>query len=280
MGKERVRTRDLADRYLLDRVLGRGGMSVVWSAYDREQLRNVAVKILSEEYAKSVDRRRRMRLEATVQMNIKHPHVLPVYEAGEADDTAYIVMPIAEGGSCEHHLEEHGALEPRVAARVMTETLDGLGAVHAAGVVHRDIKPSNLLLSLKGSVLLSDFGILAFDAENTSFAGTDAYVAPEARIKGDAADLRADQYGAAATLYHLVTGIRPKQTLRSTEALLETTVMSPELWSVIRRGLATNPAERYPDIRTMRLALLQTLEFLPPLNPSAPALGSCGVGAR
>jgi hypothetical protein len=103
-------------------------------------------------------------------------------------------------------------------------------------------------------------------------------VAPELRVRGAAVDERADQFGAAATLYHLATGVRPRPTLRSTEELPQTAALPPALWAFIRRGLAPQPQDRFPDIKTMRLALQQCMEHLPPPPADAPALGSAGVG--
>jgi serine/threonine protein kinase len=134
----------LADRYTLQRELGRGGMATVYLAEDLKHHRQVALKVMRPELAATAERFLR---EITIAANLQHPNILAVYDSGEADGLLYYVMPYVEGPSVREQLRREGELPVREAVRILRDVADALATAHAKGVVHRDIKPENILLS-------------------------------------------------------------------------------------------------------------------------------------
>ncbi|MEU4095345.1 bifunctional serine/threonine-protein kinase/glutamate ABC transporter substrate-binding protein [Streptomyces sp. NPDC026673] len=207
----------IGDRYELRRQLGRGGMGVVWEAYDNRLSRQVAVKELlfrgaldPETQAQWVERARR---EAQAIARIGHEHVVAVHDVIEADGQVWIVMEQVNPHSLADQLREHGRIPALQAARIGLEVLRGLRAVHAAGVLHRDVKPHNILFRRDGRAVLMDFGIATFEgaAQVTRLhetVGTPQYLAPELanRLTPTPA---ADLWSLGVTLYEMVEGRAP-----------------------------------------------------------------------
>ena len=210
-----ARLRDaLADRYPLERVLGRGGMATVYLARDPRHHRSVAVKVLHHQLASGLGAERFLR-EIRIEAGLQHPHILPLHDSGEADGFLYYVMPYVPGQSLRQRLAREGPLPIETALRIAGEVADALGYAHEHGVVHRDIKPENILLS-GGHALVADFGIAkAFESagdqrltETGWGMGTPAYMSPE-QIVGGAVDGRSDLYGLACVLYEMLAGSPP-----------------------------------------------------------------------
>ncbi|MEV4612559.1 serine/threonine-protein kinase [Kitasatospora sp. NPDC049258] len=201
----------VAERYLMDRRLGAGGMGEVWEAEDRLLHRRVAVKLLHEPDAGA---RARFLREARAAAGLQHPGVVVVHDFGEFDEQPFLVMELLRGRSLE---SGPGALAPTVGqvAEIGARVAEALAVAHAAGLVHRDVKPSNLFRTEDGTVKLLDFGIahhrpLDGDgaAERTAAVGTPAYLAPE-QLGGGPLDARADLYALGGTLYALLAGHPP-----------------------------------------------------------------------
>src|SRR5438445_6815298 len=147
----------LADRYTIERELGRGGMATVYLAQDRKHHRQVAIKVLKPELAAALGPERFLReIETAARLN--HPHILPLHDSGEAEGFLYYVMPYAEGESLRERLEREGQLPLDEALRIAREVASALSHAHSHDVVHRDIKPENILLS-GGEAIVADFGI-------------------------------------------------------------------------------------------------------------------------
>ena len=142
-------TRLLAGRYVLERLLGRGGMAMVYAGRDRRLDRQVAVKVVPVAVTEPVGRARFVR-EARSAAGLCHPNAVAVFDAGEADGYLYIVMELVEGRSLANVLAEAGPLEPSQATAIAASVLAALGQAHAAGIVHRDVKPSNIMVSYGG----------------------------------------------------------------------------------------------------------------------------------
>src|ERR671935_2020553 len=202
--------------YRIERVLGRGGMSVVYLAHDPRLKRNVALKLLSPELAEDEAFRARLLRESQLAASLDHPNVVPVYESGEVDGLLYIAMRYVPGTDLKALLRGEGALAPERALMFVGQVASALDAAHERGLVHRDVKPSNVLLTGrpgKEHCYLADFG-LSTSASDPSVAdarqivGTIDYVAPE-QIRGAAVDGRADVYSLACLLYECVTGEVP-----------------------------------------------------------------------
>ncbi|HEY5933544.1 MAG TPA: serine/threonine-protein kinase [Kofleriaceae bacterium] len=271
-------------KYRLDRVLGSGGMGVVWAAFDPDLERAVAIKLLHSESSEPTLRSRLLR-EARAMARLKHPNVVTVYEVGTDQNRDYIAMELVEGES----LEEWLARKPPRA-----EILDalraagrGLAAAHAAGLVHRDFKPHNVLRSRDGHVYVTDFGLARGQIETDAEApitgalrrdsvldspltqtgiliGTPAYMAPE-QFSGKAPDPRSDQFAFCVTAWEALTGERPfrGKTLEELEAAASSAPRSfeadlpPTMHEVLVRGLAANPDQRWPDMLSLLDALSQ-----------------------
>ena len=171
--------------YSVEAVVGRGGMGVVYRATDLALERPVALKLVAPELAADPRFRERFLRESRLAASMEHPHILPVYAAGEADGTLYLAMRLVEGEDLKTLLEREGTLEPALAVGLVTQIAGALDAAHAKGLVHRDVKPGNVLISSSGECYLCDFGLTKPMAaersltESGQFLGTLDYVAPE-----------------------------------------------------------------------------------------------------
>jgi non-specific serine/threonine protein kinase len=255
-------TRTLADRYRIDREIGRGGMAIVYLADDLKHGRAVAIKVLHGEHAASIGRERFLR-EIEVAAQLTHPHILPLYDSGAANGQLYYVMPYVAGGSLRTWLEREKQLSVEDALRIAREIASALGHAHQKGLVHRDIKPENVLIS-EGLALVADFGIAralsTAPAHRITTAGgmigTPRYMAPE-QVTGSAdLDGRADLYALACVAYEMLSGQPPfagpdeglpYQHLSVAPRLLTDLrpLVPPGVAAVISRGLAKLPADRF-----------------------------------
>jgi serine/threonine protein kinase len=206
--------------YRIEQEIGRGGMAVVYRARDLRLDRMVALKLLAPELARNDTFRNRFSHESRVAAAIDHPHIVPVFEAGETDGVLYIAMRYVAGSDLRHLLDRQGPLPLPTALRIAAQLASALDAAHEHGLVHRDVKPGNILVS-RGTdsdhpehVYLTDFGLTKKSLSLTGFTtvgqfvGTLDYVAPE-QISGRPVDGRCDVYGFACVVYETLTGHPP-----------------------------------------------------------------------
>ena len=203
----------LGDRYRIERPLGAGGMATVYLARDLRHERDVALKVLHPDLAGAVGRERFTR-EIRLAARLTHPHILPLYDSGEADGILFFVMPVMRGQTLRDQLDQEGRLPVATATRIAAEAADALDYAHRQGFVHRDIKPENILLH-EGHALVADFGIgraivaAALDAGTLTQVGitlgTPAYMSPE-QAAGDELDGRSDLFSLGCVLYEMWTG--------------------------------------------------------------------------
>ncbi len=211
---ERLKTA-LADRYAIERELGAGGMATVYLAEDLKHHRKVAVKVLRPELAAVLGAERFLK-EIEVTANLQHPHILPLFDSGEADSLLYYVMPFVEGESLADKLHRERQLSVEESITIAEQVAAALAYAHSHGVVHRDIKPDNIMLS-SGEAIVADFGIArAVDAAGgeqltgTGMAlGTPAYMSPEQCAGASEVDGRTDLYALGSVLYELLAGEPP-----------------------------------------------------------------------
>ncbi|MFD7981731.1 serine/threonine-protein kinase [Streptomyces sp. NPDC059071] len=206
--------------YLVEQEIGRGGMAVVYRAFDVKLERTVALKLLAPELARNDTFRRRFAHESRVAAAIDHPHIVPVFEAGETEGVLYIAMRYVPGQDLRALLDREGPLAPVTAGRIATQVASALDAAHAHDLVHRDVKPGNILVA-EGTdrdhpehVYLTDFGLTKKSLSLTGFTtvgqfvGTLDYVAPE-QISGKPVDGRCDVYSLACVVFETLTGVPP-----------------------------------------------------------------------
>lgn len=189
-----------------------GGMSMVFVGHDNTLDREVALKILSEDYSADEKRISSFEEEARITAAISHPHVVRVFKTGKAFGRFYIAMELVAGGHLEHQIRERGALPEAEALRMAIEVAEGLRAAHTVGLIHRDIKPGNILLDSASSAKIVDFGLALMTkggvAKPDELWATPYYVPPET-IEGLEEDYRADVYAFGATFYHVLAGKPP-----------------------------------------------------------------------
>jgi TolB-like protein/Flp pilus assembly protein TadD len=206
--------RSLADRYAIERELGRGGMATVYLAQDLRHDRPVALKVLHPELGATLGPERFQR-EIRFAARLQHPHILTVLDSGEAAGQLWFTMPFVEGESLRDRLRRDRQLPLDDALQVARETARALEYAHGHGIVHRDIKPENILLTRDGSTLVADFGIaraLVGDERLTQTGlaiGTPAYMSPEQATGDKAIDARTDVYSLGAVLYEMLAGEAP-----------------------------------------------------------------------
>ena len=203
--------------YRLENLLGRGGMGAVYRAEDLRLGRKVALKVLAPELAENERFRERFLRESQLAASLDHPHIVPIYAAGEADGQLYLAMRYVEGYDLRQLLAREGPLPPERALRLVEQVGDALDAAHERGLIHRDVKPGNVLIAERAGrehCYLADFGLTKQTTSISGLTGTGelvgtvAYVSPE-QIRGEPVDGRADVYALGCVLYECLTGEAP-----------------------------------------------------------------------
>lgn len=264
---------------ILEKLIGQGGMGSVYLAKQTRPLRNVAVKVLMPNIATNDQDHQeflaRFRREANVIAKLEHINIMPIYEYGEQDGLAYLVMPYITGGSLREILAERGKLPIDETISYIDQATAALDYAHAYGIVHRDLKPANFLLHADGRLILADFGIARILEDDSTVAGltstgallgTPEYMAPE-MARGESLDYRADIYELGVVLYQMLSGHVPftsnsayaiiAQHVQEPLPLLHLTnpAISPDVDAVIQKATAKNPNDRYQSGRNMAQAL-------------------------
>jgi TolB-like protein/Tfp pilus assembly protein PilF/tRNA A-37 threonylcarbamoyl transferase component Bud32 len=261
----------LADRYDIKRDLARGGMGQILEARDLKHGRSVAIKVLDPELAAAIGPTR-FRTEIGTAARLNHPHIVPLFDSGEADGLLYYVMPLLGGESLRQRLLRERQLPIEDAVRITCEVADALRYAHDEGLVHRDVKPENIVLS-GGHALVLDFGIArsadavpTADTHTVAAVGTPSYMSPE-QTSGAFLDGRADQYALACVLYEMVTGQTPFTGPTGDSILLQHRTVDPRPATALRpstppwvnhalvKALSKAPADRYPTMSAFLDAL-------------------------
>ena len=263
--------------YTLVRRHAVGGMSMVFAAQDPTLNREVAVKILSEDYSANERRIAAFEEEARITASFSHPNVVRVLRTGRAFGRFYIAMEFVPGGHFEHHIRERGKIPEAEMLPLAIEVAQGLKAAHAAGLIHRDVKPGNILLNAEGHAKLVDFGLALVThggtAQATEMWATPYYVPPET-VDGSPEDFRSDVYAFGATLYHALAG-QPScgEQSMATDVLREAkkrvvplsardSSISPEICRIVERAMAYRPKDRFSSYDELIASLEGTLSRL------------------
>jgi serine/threonine-protein kinase len=261
----------VAGRYNIEREIGRGGMATVYLADDVRHGRQVALKVLDPELARAVGPDRFLR-EIGIAARLSHPHIMPLFDSGNAAGHLFYVMPFVRGESLRQRLDREGRLPVDDALKIVRDVAEALDHAHARGVVHRDIKPENILLS-EGQAIVADFGIaLAADAAASRLTGTGlvvgtpAYMSPE-QLFGEGTDARSDQYSLACVVYEMLAGEAPhaaatpraivaKRLVDSAPSMRRVRSIVPvSIDDAVKRALAKDPASRYASVGQFANAL-------------------------
>src|SRR5580765_8396597 len=266
-------TAALADRYRIERELGAGGMATVYLAQDLKHHRPVAIKVLHPELAAALGPERFLR-EIEISARLRHPHIVPLYDSGEAGGFLYYVMPQVEGESLRDRLRREKQLPLDDALQIAREVADALSYAHSRGVIHRDIKPENILLE-SGHAVVADFGIARavsaaghdrLTATGMSI-GTPMYMSPEQAAGETDLDGRSDLYSLACVLYEMLSGQPPfvgptaanvvhqHLTVEARPISQLRPAVPPAIADVLARALAKNPADRFSPAAHFATAL-------------------------
>jgi serine/threonine-protein kinase len=263
----------LADRYLIDREVGRGGAATVYRAEDRKHRRRVAVKVLRPEVSQAVGPERFLR-EIEIVAALSHPHILPLYDSGDADGYLFYVMPYVDGGTLRDLMVRDRRVPVEETLRLAHQVAGALAHAHRHNIVHRDIKPENVLLT-EGNALVTDFGIGkavcdVCEDDHITIAGTPigtpAYMSPEQSM-GEDVDARSDIYSLACLLFEMLTGRPPFQgstaqatlVLHAVQEIPSARARVPELPQyldeALQRAMAKSPDDRYETVTEFVQAL-------------------------
>ncbi|HUO44092.1 MAG TPA: protein kinase [Burkholderiales bacterium] len=275
-------------KYEIQGVLGKGAMGTVYKAYDRAIARAVAIKAIVKASLPADELKHvlsRFRHEAQAVGRINHPRIVQIYEYGEDDEIAYIVMELVNGKTLAQHLAQETHYSVREAGEIIRQILDGIGYAHTQGVVHRDMKPSNIMINDDGRIKISDFGIAHIEASELTqigdVLGTPYYMPPEQFLGGEI-DALADLYSVGVIAYELLTGKKPFT--GNTATLMQTVLhqpppnpsqlnpkLSPLIDRVLQRALAKKREERFQSAREFADALREAVDATLSVGAAPPA---------
>ena len=275
--------------------LGAGGMGEVYRARDGRLGREVAVKVLSEEFSSDPDRRKRFEQEARSASALNHPNIVTIHDIGSSDSTTYIAMELVDGRTLREVLHS-GPLPTKRLLDLAFQIADGLANAHSAGIVHRDLKPENVMVTRDGGVKILDFGLAKLvksapvdsshlptttnETKAGTVLGTVGYMSPE-QASGKALDFRSDQFSLGAILYEMATGKRAFQRGTAPETLtaiireepeppatLNPAIPTPFRW-ILERCLQKDPEERYASTRDLARDIRSIREHLSDFSASS-----------
>jgi eukaryotic-like serine/threonine-protein kinase len=271
-------------RYLVERLLGSGGMAQVYLVHDEVLDRQVALKILRDQYAEDEEFVQRFRREARSAASLSHPNIVSIYDQGRSEEGAYyIAMEYVPGGTLKERIRREVALTPGAAAGVALQIADALSEAHEKGVIHRDIKPQNVLVTEKGDVKVTDFGIARAAASASSGAtatgtvlGTVDYMSPE-QARAESVGTQSDLYSLGVVLYEMLTGTLPyeaespigtamKHATEPTRSPREVNPSIPEPLAILTtKLLAKDPEDRYASAAALSEDLERVRSSLSPI---------------
>ena len=269
----------LSGRYLIEEIVGTGGMAVVYRAWDKKKKCVVAIKVLRAEYQEDAEFLRRFSREAEAASQVSHDNIVSMYDVGQDGDTRYLVMEYVDGTTLKDMIKQMGRLGPDAVVRMGIRILAAVDHAHKNGIVHRDIKPQNILVDSQGIVKVADFGIARMkarqttrmpDANSSSALGSVHYISPE-QASGEVADEKSDLYSVGVVLYEMLTGHVPFDGDTAVSVALkhvseeplsmrsEDANISRALDEVVLHALSKSPEDRYQTAAEMAADLRRAL---------------------
>ena len=263
--------RVISGRYVVQAIVGTGGMAVVYRAFDKKKNRIVAIKVLRAEYESDEEFVRRFSREAEAASKVSHENIVNMLDVGIDGDMRYIVMEFVDGKTLKDLIRDKGAIPPDTAIRMTIRILAAVDHAHRNGIVHRDIKPQNILVNTQGRVKVADFGIARLKTTHTGAIeegqgqqalGSVHYFSPE-QARGEMADEKSDIYSVGVVLYEMLTGAVPFEGDNSVSIALKHLNETPQsmrerqpdvskaLDEVVMRALCKDPARRYQSAAEM-----------------------------
>lgn len=271
--------RVISGRYVVEAVVGTGGMAVVYRAYDKIRKQTVAIKVLRPEYESDEEFVRRFSREAEAASKVSHENIVNMFDVGKDGDIRYIVMEFVDGQTLKEMIREQGRINPDVALRMTIRILAAVDHAHRNGIVHRDIKPQNILVDAHGRVKVADFGIARLKASQTtridgengaSALGSVHYFSPE-QARGEVADEKSDLYSVGVCMYEMLTGRVPFDGETSVSVALKHVQEEPKsmrlfqdgiskaMDEVVMRALCKDKMKRYQTAAEMAADLRKTI---------------------
>lgn len=257
---------DLLDnRYEIESKVGQGGMSYVYRARDTKLDRNVAIKVLKEEFASDESFVEKFRNEARSAARLGHPNIVTAYDTVDSGDLHYIVMELVEGITLKNYISRKQQLSNKETIGIAIQAAEGIAEAHRKGIIHRDIKPQNIIVSREGKVKVADFGIakaVTGDSLTQSVLGSAHYISPEQARSGEA-DHRSDLYSLGITMYEMITGRVPYEgdnTVNIVMAHLQNAMVPPAVYNpeiypalsdIIMKATRKDPEERYQSAEAL-----------------------------
>jgi len=289
-------------KYEIQKVLGKGGVGVVYKAFDPTIARSVAIKAITRESLDAGELEHvmdRFRHEAQAVGRLVHPRIVQIYDYGEDEGVAYIVMELVNGKTLHQHLAQETRYEIREVGEIIRQVLDGIGYAHAQGVVHRDLKPSNIMINNDGRIKISDFGIARIESSDLTqvgeVLGTPHYMAPE-QFLGSGIDKPADLFSIGVIAYELLVGRKPF--IGTTASVMQQVLnerpadpsrlnprLSPLLDRVLQKALAKKSEERFQSAQEFAESFKEALDATLNLDYAEPTIrltvpdGSALLGA-
>ena len=276
-------------KYEIQEMLGKGGVGIVYKAFDPSIARSVAVKAITRDSLATAELKHvmdRFRHEAQAVGRLVHPRIVQIYDYGEDEGVAYIVMELVNGKTLHQHLAQEARYEIHEVGEIIRQVLDGIGYAHAQGVVHRDIKPSNIMINNDGRIKISDFGIARLDSSDLTqvgeVLGTPHYMAPE-QFLGSGIDKPADLYSIGVIAYELLVGRKPF--IGTTASVMQQVLnerpadpsrlnprLSPLADRVLQKALAKKSEERFQSAQEFSESFKEALDATLNLDYAEPTI--------
>ncbi len=266
------------DRYQVQAEIARGGMAIIYLAYDPQNQRQVAIKVLPREYLMDRQFRVRFQREIEIMVAIRHSGIVPIYGYGQYQGQLYLVMRYMAGGSLDDRLQKQGSMSLAETAALIEQIAPILDFAHSQGIIHRDLKPGNILFDTQGKAFINDFGIARLTEQSNYAAltgkaliGSPAYMSPEQGRIGLNVDARSDIYSVGAMVFEMLTGQLPYDAESAMKLVMKhltdpipnilalNPALPPSCQAIIEKVLAKEPEQRYASVSELAAALRQAV---------------------